>query len=64
MNIEEMRAATPEARNKELEDLLRQQFTLRLRKATGQLASTAELPRLRREVARLKTVINEARRRS
>ncbi|MHB1586739.1 MAG: 50S ribosomal protein L29 [Acidiferrobacteraceae bacterium] len=62
MNIDEMRGATPEAREKELDDLLRQQFTLRLRKTTGQIASTAELPRLRREIARLKTVINEVRR--
>ncbi|MHB1949874.1 MAG: 50S ribosomal protein L29 [Acidiferrobacteraceae bacterium] len=62
MNIDEMRQAAPEVRAKELDDLLRQQFTLRLRKATGQISSTAEISRLRREIARLKTVMNEARR--
>lgn len=61
MNIQEMRAASAEAREKELEELLRQQFTMRMQKATGQLANTAQIGRLRRDIARLKTVMNEVR---
>jgi len=61
MNIQEMRVASAEAREKELEELLRQQFTMRMQKATGQLGSTAQMGKLRRDIARLKTVMNEAR---
>lgn len=64
MNLDEMRAASAEAREKELDDLLRQQFNLRLQKSTGQLANNSQLAKVRREVARLKTVIGEAARRT
>lgn len=60
MDIKEMRAATAEARAKELSELLRQQFNLRMQNATGQLGNTSQLQKVRREIARLKTVIGEA----
>ncbi len=59
MDIKEMRAANAEARAKELSDLLRQQFTLRMQKSTGQLANTGQLRVVRRQIARLKTVMKE-----
>ena len=60
MNIDEMRAATAEGRAKELDALLRQQFNLRLQKVTGQLAAHTQLSKVRREIARLRTVVTEA----
>ena len=60
MNIDEMRAATVEGRAKELDELLRQQFNLRLQKVTGQLAAHTQIGKIRRDIARLKTVMTEA----
>jgi large subunit ribosomal protein L29 len=48
-----------EARTKELEGLLREQFNLRMQKATAQLANFAALAKVRRKIARLRTVMNE-----
>lgn len=59
MDIKEMRAATVEAQAKELTELLRQQFNLRMQNSTGQLANTGQLRKVRREIARLKTVMTE-----
>lgn len=59
MDVKQMRAATAPERAKELTELLKQQFTLRMQKATGQLANTSQLRKLRREIARLKTVMHE-----
>ena len=59
MDIKDMRAATAEAQAKELTELLRQQFTLRMQNSTGQLGNVAQLRKVRREIARLKTVMAE-----
>ncbi|ETI61009.1 MULTISPECIES: 50S ribosomal protein L29 [Marinomonas] len=40
-------------------ELLREQFTLRMQKATGQLAQTHLLSQVRRNIARVKTVLND-----
>lgn len=40
-------------------ELLREQFTLRMQKATGQLTQTHLLSQVRRNIARVKTVLNE-----
>jgi large subunit ribosomal protein L29 len=53
------RAMDNEARTKELEGLLREQFNLRMQKATAQLANTAALAKVRRNIARLRTVMKE-----
>ncbi|MCB5162091.1 50S ribosomal protein L29 [Marinomonas rhizomae] len=42
-----------------LVELLREQFTLRMQKATGQLAQTHLLSQVRRNIARVKTVLND-----
>ncbi len=59
MNAKEYREMDAEARKKELTDMLREQFNLRMQKATGQLSNTANLPKVRRNIARLRTVMNE-----
>lgn len=53
------RALDKEARTKELEGLLREQFNLRMQKATAQLANSSALVKVRRNIARLRTVMNE-----
>jgi large subunit ribosomal protein L29 len=53
------RAMDKEARTKELEGLLREQFNLRMQKATAQLANSAALAKVRRSISRLRTVMNE-----
>lgn len=54
-----MRAADVQELEKQLETTHREVFDLRLRLATRQLANHRELPRARREIARLKTVLRE-----
>jgi large subunit ribosomal protein L29 len=44
---------------KELEDLLRAQFSLRMQKATQQLSNTSQLNKVRRDIARVRTVMRE-----
>lgn len=46
-------------RREELQNLLREQFNLRMQHATGQLGNTANLKRVRRDIARLRTVMRE-----
>ncbi len=59
MKISEIRALGPEAKVQELMELKREQFNLRMQKATGQLANSAKLRVLKRDIARLLTVMNE-----
>ena len=59
MNAKDFRAMDAAARKKEMTDMLREQFNLRRQKATGQLSNTANLTKVRRNIARLRTVLNE-----
>jgi large subunit ribosomal protein L29 len=59
MKAKDVRAMSPEDRNKELLGLLKEQFNLRMQKATGQLSNTANLRKVRRNIARLRTVVAE-----
>jgi large subunit ribosomal protein L29 len=59
MNAKDYRAMDAAARQKEMTDMLREQFNLRMQKATGQLSNTANLTKVRRSIARLRTVMNE-----
>jgi large subunit ribosomal protein L29 len=59
MEIKEMRAADATALNKELQDLLKAQFSLRMQKATQQLQNTSQMRKVRRDIARVRTVLNE-----
>ena len=45
--------------NEILTDLLKQQFGLRMQHATAQLGQTSEIKRIRRDIARVKTIISE-----
>jgi len=59
MKAKDIRTMSAEDRSKELDGLLREQFNLRMQNATGQLANNAKLKAVRRDIARLKTVMNE-----
>ena len=50
---------TPDEVRTELGELLKEQFGLRMQKATQQLTNSAKLVRVRREIARVKTLLNE-----
>ena len=47
------------ALNKELSDLLKAQFGLRMQLATQQLTNTSQLKKVRRDIARVRTVLTE-----
>ncbi len=59
MNANELREKTQPELNKELTDLLREQFNLRMQKGSGQLSQTHKLKTVRRDIARVYTIINE-----
>ena len=59
MKTSELRAKDVAALEKEVADLLRAHFGLRMQKATQQLNNTAQLAQTRRAVARAKTVLAE-----
>ena len=59
MNAAELREKTPDQLREELEGLKKEAFNLRFQQATGQLESTARMRTVRREAARVKTILNE-----
>ncbi len=59
MNAQELRAKKPADLNTDLAALLKEQFNLRMQKATGQLSKTSQLKVVRRDIARVKMVLNE-----
>ncbi|MEI2417122.1 50S ribosomal protein L29 [Orrella sp. JC864] len=59
MKASELRAKSTEELGKELESLLRAQFGLRMQKATQQLANNSQLGKVRRDIARVRTVLTE-----
>lgn len=59
MKASELRAKTPEELNRELLELLRAQFSLRMQLATQQTNKTHELRKTRRAIARVRTVMHE-----
>jgi large subunit ribosomal protein L29 len=59
MNTSELRAKDKAQLDKELTDLLRAQFSLRMQKATQQLTNTSQIKRVRRDIARVRTVLAE-----
>ena len=60
MKTKDIRAMDAAAQGKELTELKREQFNLRMQKATGQLGNTAQLSKVRRNIARLRTIMREA----
>lgn len=59
MKATELREKPVGELNAELLKLLKEQFNLRMRKATGQLNQSHLLGQLKRDIARVKTVLNE-----
>ena len=59
MKTIELRAKTGAELDQELSSLLRAQFSLRMQKATQQLTNTNQLRILRRDIARVRTLITE-----
>jgi large subunit ribosomal protein L29 len=59
MQAKELRAMTDEALSEELLKLRREQFNLRLQAATGQGAKPDQSGKVRRDIARIKTVLRE-----
>jgi large subunit ribosomal protein L29 len=59
MNVADLRQKTVDELNQELVALRREQFNLRMQHATGELAHNHEHGRVRKDIARIKTVINE-----
>jgi large subunit ribosomal protein L29 len=59
MNAAELRTKDEGALKQELEALLKAQFGLRMQKATQQLGNSSQLQKVRRDIARVKTVMRE-----
>jgi len=59
MKASELRNEKPDALIKELGDLLKAQFGLRMQIATQQLSNTSQLKKVRRDIARVRTVMNQ-----
>ncbi|WP_397542938.1 50S ribosomal protein L29 [Roseovarius salis] len=59
MNAAELRDKTPDQLREQLVSLKKEQFNLRFQAATGQLENPARMKLVRRDVARVKTVLNE-----
>ncbi|GAA3930178.1 50S ribosomal protein L29 [Luteimonas lutimaris] len=57
MNIKELRGKSAEELKGHLLELHKEQFSLRMQKATGQLAKTHDVRRVRREIARVNTLL-------
>ncbi len=57
MKAAELRQKSVEELKGELTALLRAQFGLRMQHATGQLAKTSEINRVRKEIARVRTIL-------
>jgi len=59
MKASELRAKDQAQLTKELEELLRAQFGLRMQKSTQQLTNTSQLKKVRRDIARVRTLLKE-----
>jgi large subunit ribosomal protein L29 len=57
MKANDVRALTPDQLEDELAKLKKEQFNLRFQKATGQLENTARVRVVRRDIARIQTVL-------
>jgi large subunit ribosomal protein L29 len=59
MNAADLRDKTPDQLRDQLAALKKEAFNLRFQRATGQLENTARMQAVRRDAARVKTVLNE-----
>jgi large subunit ribosomal protein L29 len=59
MKTSELRGKDAGELAKELQDLLKAQFSLRMQRATQQLTNTSQLRKVRRDIARVRTIMGE-----
>jgi len=59
MDAQDLRNKTPDELRDQLASLKKEAFNLRFQQATAQLENTARMREVRRDVARVKTVLNE-----
>jgi len=59
MNAAELRDKTPDQLRDQLASLKKEAFNLRFQQATGQLENTARMRAVKRDTARVKTILNE-----
>ena len=59
MELKQLRAKSAEELETHLLDLHKERFSLRMQKATGQLAKTHDIRRVRREIARVNMVLGQ-----
>jgi len=59
MKASELRAKSVDELKQELQSLLKAQFSLRMQKATQQLANSSQLQKTRRDIARVRTLLTE-----
>jgi large subunit ribosomal protein L29 len=59
MKASELRAKNCDELQKELHELLKAQFGLRMQLATQQLSNTSQIKKVRRDIARVRTVLKE-----
>ncbi|MBX3692001.1 50S ribosomal protein L29 [Dokdonella sp.] len=57
MELKELRQKSEKELNEHLGELRREQFNLRMQKGSGQLTQTHQFGRVRREIARVKTLL-------
>lgn len=62
MKAEDLRAKSPDELGETLLSLKKEQFNLRFQRASGQLEDTSQFRRLRRDIARVETIISDRRR--
>ena len=59
MNASELRNKTPDQLREDLVALKKEQFNLRFQAATGQMENSARMKQVRRDAARVQTILNE-----
>ena len=62
MTVEDVRAKSDDELKEQLLDLRKEAFNLRFQTASGQLENIARVRQVRRDIGRIKTILNERRR--
>ena len=59
IDLQEIRLKNPSDLKLLLEELLEEQFKLKMQAATGQLAKSSEFKKIRKDIARIRTIMKE-----
>jgi len=59
MNVQDLRARNEGELREQLTELLQKQFNLRMQKGSGQMVTPHDLRGVRRDIARVRTILNE-----